>query len=207
MNLDKLLESTKRTKISKRLVYGVGLNDSTFQTTIRISGKIYTHTCYKTWKDMLKRCYSPNYKQMYKTYDGVFVCEEWKSFNNFYEWWIKNYVVDYELDKDLLNCGNKIYSPKFCIYIPRELNNFCRLHQKKGTKEGRGVLWYKKSNTYHVRLSVDGKSIFVGACKTVQEAEKLWKEQKLKLAETYKEICDKIHPNLFSGLIKTINSV
>lgn len=91
---------------------------------------IYTTTknerAYGVWGDMLRRCYSDdiNYKKAYK---DCSVCKEWHNFQNFAEWYYENYYeVEGDvvcLDKDIRRKGNKIYSPKACIFVPNRINN------------------------------------------------------------------------------------
>ena len=81
---------------------------------------------YETWRNMLGRCYDPKLHEKYPTYKDCQVCEEWLNFQNFAEWYEENY---YEvgnktmcLDKDILYKGNKLYSPKTCIFVPDRIN-------------------------------------------------------------------------------------
>ena len=89
--------------------------------------------CYDTWKSMLERCYDPKYHEKEPTYIDCKVCDEWLCFQNFAEWFYDNYYeVEGErmaLDKDILNKGNKIYSPNNCIFVPQIINN---LFKKEG---------------------------------------------------------------------------
>lgn len=82
--------------------------------------------CYTTWQHMLRRCYSTRVLNTHPTYRNCIVCDEWLCFQNFAEWYYNNY---YEikgetmcLDKDILFKGNKIYSPKTCIFVPEKIN-------------------------------------------------------------------------------------
>ena len=95
---------------------------------------------YKTWMNMLKRCYSKNLKSRNRTYEGVTCCEEWLLYENFYEWlhnqpnfdkWYNGYRWD--LDKDILVKGNKIYSPEMCCLVP---NNVNKLFVKRDNDRG-----------------------------------------------------------------------
>lgn len=36
------------------------------------------------------------------SYIGVTVCDEWRSFMKFREWWLENHVDGWQIDKDLL---------------------------------------------------------------------------------------------------------
>ena len=84
---------------------------------------------YITWLNMLKRCYKETVKSRSLTYQNVTCCEEWLLFENFYEWlhsqenfdkWFDGYRWD--LDKDILVKGNKIYSPNLCSLVPNNVN-------------------------------------------------------------------------------------
>ena len=58
---------------------------------------------------MLKRVTDIGYQELHPNYIDCTVCEEWLNLDSFGEWFDNNYVEDYELDKDLIENGNKIY--------------------------------------------------------------------------------------------------
>jgi hypothetical protein len=62
--------------------------------------------CYNTWHSIFTRCYSQKVHEKYPTYKDCQVCEEWLNFQNFSEWYDRNYYeIDGEkmcLDKDIL---------------------------------------------------------------------------------------------------------
>jgi len=82
---------------------------------------------YSTWANMLQRCYSKTYHAKKPTYIECYVTEEWLNFQNFAEWFEKNYNPEimerWSLDKDILVKGNKVYSPETCCFVPYEINN------------------------------------------------------------------------------------
>lgn len=80
---------------------------------------------YERWLGMMRRCYAKDSNKNFKTYEEVSVCSEWHNFQNFAEWHEENYPKDgkaYDLDKDELSVGEKIYSPATCQFIPHERN-------------------------------------------------------------------------------------
>lgn len=62
-----------------------------YPTGHRDSGKWISERIYTVWKDMLARCNNPK-KDGYKYYGarGITVCDEWLSYDNFYEWAMAN---------------------------------------------------------------------------------------------------------------------
>ncbi|PHX32560.1 hypothetical protein AO278_08105 [Pseudomonas syringae pv. syringae] len=104
---------------SKRLVYGVGLNDVSLG-----SGGHGPDPFYVAWHGMLKRCYAEKYIARYPAYRGCSVCSEWLKFSAFREWMLQQCWEGMVLDKDLLVPENRIYSPDTCAFIPAWLNNF-----------------------------------------------------------------------------------
>lgn len=77
---------------------------------------------YTRWTHMLRRCYDQKTKQSMPTYDGCYVCDEWHNFQNYADWCDKNYIAGYQLDKDILIEGNKIYSPETCKFVSQQEN-------------------------------------------------------------------------------------
>ena len=160
--------------------------------------------CYETWHRMLQRCYSEKYQEKQPTYKGCTVCEEWLCFQNFAKWFYENYY-DVEgqrmnLDKDILIKGNKIYSPKTCIFLPQRINNLFTKRQNDRGNMPIGVRHY--GNKYQARCN-DGtdKIITLNSCNTLEEAfqdYKNYKEELIKqVADEYK---DKIPEKLYNAM-------
>jgi len=110
-------KASKRSLSLRKLIYGIGINDSEYITDYKVDGKRLRCPYYKTWMDMLNRCYSDNYQSKHPTYIGCTVTEEWHTFSVFKEWIISKKWESKELDKDVLIIGNKIYSQKTCIFV------------------------------------------------------------------------------------------
>lgn len=103
---------------------------------------------YKAWQMMLHRCYDERTLQKHPSYRGCSVSEEWHNFQNFAEWCSEHYVDGWELDKDLLLKGNKIYSPHTCVMLPTEINNLlCNSKAARGELP-LGVIWHKNKKKY-----------------------------------------------------------
>lgn len=143
---------------------------------------------YNTWSNMLKRCYSQTEQEKHPTYKEVTVCEEWHNFQNFAEWFYKNYVEGWQLDKDILVKGNKIYSPETCAFVPREINNLFLFRRNSRGKYPIGVKAPKRENDFEVGISKNSKIIYLGTFNTPEEAFQAYKVAK----EQYiKEVADK----------------
>lgn len=143
---------------------------------------------YKVWKSMIVRCYDNKYLQKQPTYKDVTVCEEWHNFQNFAKWfeenwkpWMDNY---WQLDKDILVKGNKIYSPDTCCFVPRELNSLIKCNYNKKSDLPIGVI--ERKGKFIARLGKDRN--YIGSYTTLKEAFQAYKTTK----EAYiKEASDK----------------
>lgn len=182
----------------KRFVQGVGTNEMKYPSIC--GGKIIRE--YNLWRIMLYRC-STKHKAINKAYADATCSENFKSYSYFYEWCQTQtgfFTKDengrsWQLDKDILVQGNKLYGEDTCVFLPPSIN--CLLNTQK-SKRGQypvGVYWSKSESKFRAQLSVKrGKRIMLGSYNTHQEAfsiYKIAKEAHIKsLAEKYKHQLD-----------------
>ena len=148
---------------------------------------------YKSWYNMLYRCYSPKHPQ-YKEYGdrGVIVDNDWYNFQNYAEWRsneikkYKNFGYDgvLEIDKDILFKGNKVYSRNTCSLVPPEINSlFENLSYRKYKNElPIGVRPQNKKYQAFCRARIRGNT-YLGTSDTPEGAfilYKIYKENLIK---------------------------
>lgn len=100
--------------------FGVG----PYQGSYTDNGKKVRTRHYTAWQSMLIRCYSGQPK-FATGYAGCTVSKRWRNFQNFahdIEQMPNWDTPGYELDKDIIKPGNKVYSRKHCCFVPREIN-------------------------------------------------------------------------------------
>lgn len=161
---------TMRSKVS--IVQGVGINDAT--TSVYHKG--FPNADYAAWSGMLMRCYCETYQKSYPTYKGCSVCAEWLRFSTFQTWYSTNYKEGFELDKDLLVPGNKVYSPDTCRYVPHYINS---LLLSSNSRRGEYPLGVSKSYNLYLAScrSSTGKRL-TQTFSTVDEAASWYKQTK-----------------------------
>lgn len=201
-----------KSKANRKLVCGVGTNDSDYVTNVLINGVRSLCPAYLAWVSMLNRCYSEKFNRAGSTYKDATVCAEWLIFSNFRKWFIENHVDDYQLDKDLLSIGNKLYSPHTCIYVPQWLNSFVISAAANRGKYKIGVSWHKHYKKFSARCRYfkrkDYTDEFIGHFNTEHEAYTAWLTRKLEIASELKpemnEIDVRIYPNIVN-IVKNMN--
>lgn len=171
-----------------------------------ISGNPDYSIAKRFWSSMIERCYSTKYHKCRKTYYECTVCEEWLVFANFYQWFHENYYEikneKMHLDKDILDKGNKIYSPNKCCIVPMEINE---LFTKSDAARGEypiGVSWIKRDQVYRSQCCCGNKKrVALGSYSNPIDAfnaYKVYKEKVIKkIADKYK---DKIPPHIYTAL-------
>lgn len=161
-------------------VYGVGIIGGKYQTCN------LNHTKeYKIWSSILQRCFDGQTKEKWSVYDDVTCCEEWLLFENFYEWlhnqenfkqWLKE--ERWDIDKDILFKGNKVYSPETCLLIPHNVNSLFTKSNKARGKYPIGVVKHGKKYQASCQNMLMGKREYLGTYETPQKAFKAYKRYK-----------------------------
>ena len=163
-------------------VYGVGVTGTKYPITV---DDVITKE-YMLWSHMLQRCYSNTLKSKYPTYEGCEVSDNFKSYEYFYEWCNKQIGFGndgngnpFQLDKDLLIKGNKVYGESTCVFVPQEIN---KILVKRTASRGEhliGVHWSKRDKAFVARVNKNkGKQEWLGYFKTEIEAFNAYKETK-----------------------------
>ena len=170
-----------------KLVHGAGV----YEVGKYFAGKSKE---YSLWTAMLGRCYSDTSLLLNPTYVGCSVVDNFKNFQYFAEWCNNQVgfnVAGYQLDKDILSSGTKIYSENTCVFTPPEINGFFTTRVDKGTGVG---VFETRSKTFQVKLSCSGKLVRLGNYKSHEEACRVYKVAKeahaKQLAIKYKGLVD-----------------
>ena len=159
-------------------VFGVGILGSRYP--YKINGRNTKE--YVLWKSMLQRCYSDVFKKKHSTYEGCGVSDNFKSYEYFYEWCNRQVgfgVEGFELDKDLLIKGNKVYSESTCVFVPTEINLLLVKREVSRGEHLIGVCWSKTHKAFKALVRRNkGKQEFLGYFKTELEAFNAYKTAK-----------------------------
>lgn len=132
--------------------------------------------------------------------------DTWIDFQNFFanrhpEWFEENYIEGWQLDKDILVKGNKIYSPETCCFVPSCINNLFIKSNKIRGEFPIGVS--KRKDKYISQIQKSKKVKYIGMFETLLEAFDAYKVEKEKhiknIADEYK---DYLNPKVYEALYK-----
>ena len=178
--------SNKNKDLNKPSVFGIGCfgyGKYTYKDHYKI---------YKSWSHMITRCYDHKYSDVFPTYVGCSICEEWLNFQTFAQWYEDNMWLDKQhyLDKDILIKGNKIYSPDNCVLVNNHINCiFTKCNSARG-KYPIGVSVDNRSGSFRAYV-FDGNRKSMKYCKSIEEAFMLYKTSKenviKQVADQYKQ--------------------
>lgn len=199
---------TSRSLKIRSTKHGAGINDADYLTTPRSGGKQLMCPAYISWANMIMRAYSPRFHEQCPTYIDVEVCNEWKSFMSFRDWWSKNQVDGWQLDKDLLS-DEKIYSPETCIFVPQWLNKFTTDHRSARGTWPIGVHFHKRVGMFmaQCRNPILGKNEHIGYYPCPHEAHNAWLLRKLEFVEMTKDKMDSIDVRIYPRAIELLRSM
>lgn len=100
----------------------------------------------------------------------------------------------WELDKDILQKGNKLYSKETCCFVPLEVNSLLVKSDKARGEWPVGVSFNKARGKFEVYLKINGKTKNAGRFNTLEEAfqaYKLSKEAHIKVvAQQWQHLLD-----------------
>lgn len=145
---------------NKKLVHGAGINDGV--ATHIVNGKKVMFKSYQCWASILNRCYGDKFLVNNPAYIGCSIAKEWRLYSNFKRFHDDNYVEGFELDKDLLVKGNRVYSPENCVFIPSALNKLFTDHAANRGEFPIGVHFDKKRGKYKAQCNVHSKPYHIG---------------------------------------------
>ena len=180
----------------------LGFNDRTVQ--INKSGDtIYE---YKLWNQVRSRCFSKSYKAKDVSYIGCSISDNFLNFTFFFNW-CNNQIgfgnEGWELDKDILVKGNKIYSEDTCCFVPSELNKLLLSHRRGRGEHPIGVSYCKLNKRFRASVRKDMKKKTLGYYSTAEEAFYAYKQAKeAHIKEVANKWKDQIDIRVYEALMK-----
>jgi len=187
-------------------VYGIGINNLKFPT----KNKRSILKEYDLWTDMLKRSTEKFWKTN-PSYIGTSISDNFKHYSFFYEWCQEQVGFgnkeengrSWQLDKDLLIKGNKLYSEDTCCFVPARINTLLTNCRDYRGEYYIGVNWHKGEAKFRAQCKDGvGKQKHLGyfdAAHEAFEAYKKFKENLIKeVASFYK---DRLDPRAYNALM------
>lgn len=175
--------------LDKPLTYGFGYNSGRRRKAMGMPYfKTGKGTPYSTWHNMMRR----NYDSDAPAYQGCRVCRKWHDYQEFAAWYsVQPYAfeADAELDKDILDPLNTLYSPEYCSVVPKLINQIFRDTRSRRGKLPIGVSEISAGTGVVATLSMYGKPIELDRLSDITEAFRTYQaahhEYCLELAEKY----------------------
>lgn len=139
-----------------------------------------------------------------KAYIDCYMCDEWANDKElFIKWFETNFVEGFEIDKDIIKKGNREYSPSYCRFVPRPINEVIRADKVKPNGIPQGVHFDNERRKYRAGVSVFGKVKKLGRfddLKSAMNAYKIAKERYIKtLANKYRDV---LGNDVYSSLMR-----
>lgn len=166
---------------------------------------------YRLWQGMIARCYDTKFKSKRLTYIDCISSENFRYFQFFKEWCnsqvgfnsLDDKALNFELDKDILIKGNKLYSENTCVFVPKEINS---LFIKSVATRGElplGVVLNKSTGKYHATIRISSSNKHLGSFNTIEQAFCAYKQAKeLRIKEAANKWKDQIDPRAYQALMK-----
>ena len=148
--------------VDKPLTYGVGYNSGSRRKAMDMpyftAGK---GTSYNAWHNMMRRAYSSTTP----AYQGVRVCLKWQDYQEFAAWYASQPYAgmpEAELDKDIIDPLNTVYSPEYCCVVPKQVNLIFKSSRKRRGKLPVGVSEHPSKIGFAASICTHGKQRSLG---------------------------------------------
>ncbi|MET3678676.1 MULTISPECIES: hypothetical protein [unclassified Pseudomonas] len=163
--------------LDQPLTYGFGYNSGRRRKAMDMPYfKTGKGTPYKAWHNMMRRAYGPNQAA---AYEDCSVCRKWWDYQEFAAWYSVQphaFEADGELDKDILDPLNTIYSPENCTVVPKSVNLIFKDSRELRAKLPRGVYVHSSGLGFIARISRYASVTVLGHFNTPTEAFEAYKQ-------------------------------
>ena len=168
-----------------------------------VDGKQTKTKEYESWRGMIKRCYCPKTQVRQPSYIGCSVHADWHNFQTFAKWYTEQpgYVEGWDLDKDLLVEGNKVYGPDTCVLLPRQINSLVTMVDFVGDRFLPRGVYIRDGGKFRVELGSLATKRSTVTVKTIEEAFELRNQNTI---ERIDEIVDVYGDNLPEHVMSTV---
>lgn len=168
-------------------VFGVGINDLGRDVTWKEDGKKKVCPVYRTWQNMLGRCYDLEFHKRHPSYLECYVLDEWIYASDFERWMLTQDWQGKQLDKDILFPGNKLYSPDTCAFVDQKVNLFIVDTAATRGEWPIGVSWTTRDEAFkaEIRNPFTKRREGLGYYDNPEVAHLAWKRRKHEFACQY----------------------
>ena len=162
---------------------------------------------YSIWNGIRQRCYNENNRDKLMSYKDVEMSENFKIYSYFKEWCHKQIGFNeegWQLDKDILSKGVKLYSEDTCCFVPAEITTLIlKADRIRGNYPmGESPHTSKVHKRFSARVSKNGKYKRFGSYLTPEEAFVVYKREKEKhIKEVANKWKDQIDPRVYEALM------
>ncbi len=129
---------------------------------------------YATWETMINAHYTGDDDE-----GRLHACKvdpEWCLLSFFKEWYDMHHIYGYIMDKDLMFHGNKLYSPRTCIFVPFDLHDAIFNDTTPETIHGKGITFSLSTGKFAVALQVNtGNTLEVGEYSCLEHAQSAYR--------------------------------
>lgn len=159
-----------------------------------VNDKQYATKSYEVWMKMKSRCKINGSEQLKNpTYIGCTMSDNFQDFQFFAEWCqtqVGYGLPNYDLDKDILILGNKIYSECNCVFVPHHLNSFFNSNKAVRGAFPQGVDFHQPTSKYRASICIDKKQRHLGLFSTAKLASQIYVTAKEAEAKRWAARCE-----------------